>query len=256
MTQKLLVIVMGWMFLKTSSAAEPEKELRPLSTDRPDTTESARTVDAGHFQFEWELAAWERAGKSRNLTLGELNAKFGLNEQMDFQLVLPFYQRERNGPEGFGDIEVRLKWNLWGNDEDSSALALMPYLKLPTARDGLGNDALEGGLIVPLNFAGPGEWDFGTMIQVDILQELEGSNDEAALLYSFTASHPISDAISGFVEIVTARRLSTGADWEVAANTGLVWAWTPTWQLDAGIRIGLSEAAPDLTPFCGVSVKF
>ena len=66
-------------------------ELRPLSTDRPDTTESPYTVDAGHFQFEMEIAAWAKDGRERELTLGELNAKVGLDKATDLQVVLPLY---------------------------------------------------------------------------------------------------------------------------------------------------------------------
>ena len=43
-------------------------------------------------------------------------------------MVLPFYTHVRGGDEGFGDIEIRLKRNLWGNDEGSTALALMQRL--------------------------------------------------------------------------------------------------------------------------------
>lgn len=36
----------------------PDKLMREMSTDRPDTTESPYTVDAGHFQFELDLAEY------------------------------------------------------------------------------------------------------------------------------------------------------------------------------------------------------
>ena len=37
-------------------APVPRSAMRPLSTDRPDTTESPYTVDAGHFQMEMDVA--------------------------------------------------------------------------------------------------------------------------------------------------------------------------------------------------------
>ena len=42
---------------------------------------------------------------------------------------MPFYTHVRDGAEGFGDMEIRLKHNLWGNDEGATALALMPFIK-------------------------------------------------------------------------------------------------------------------------------
>jgi hypothetical protein len=46
--------------------------------------QSPYTVDAGHFQFEMELAAWSKDGRERELSLGELNAKIGLDDLTDF----------------------------------------------------------------------------------------------------------------------------------------------------------------------------
>ena len=63
----------------------PRQAMRPLSTDRPDQTESAYSVDAGHVQFEFEVAKatfgtvsadGDRSG--RELVLGGVNAKVGL----------------------------------------------------------------------------------------------------------------------------------------------------------------------------------
>ena len=79
------------------------------------------------------------------------------------------YVRERTrvspGPatttDGFGDITTRLKVNLWGNDGGRTALAIMPFLKVPTASDGLGNDVVEGGIIVPFAFELPAGWSCG-----------------------------------------------------------------------------------------------
>jgi hypothetical protein len=36
----------------------------------------------------------------------------------------------------------------------------------------------------------------------------------------------------------------------------MTWLATPTWQLDGGIRIGLTDASADYSPFLGMSAKF
>lgn len=231
-------------------------ELRPLSTDRPDTTESPYTVDAGHFQFEMEIAAWAKDGRERELTLGELNAKVGLDNATDLQVVLPFYTQVRNGGEGFGDIEIRLKRNLWGNDEGSTALAVMPFIKLPTAHGDLGNDEFEGGLIVPLAFEGPAGWSCAVMAEGDIEADEDGSGHHFTAVTSATTSHEVTENTGVFFELVSVLSAESGADWEAYFNTGMTWAVTPTWQVDGGVRLGLTDASTDFTPFLGVSTKF
>lgn len=234
----------------------PAAELRPLSTDRPDTTESPHTVDAGHFQFEMEIANWTRNGHDREFALGETNAKIGLDNSTDLQVVLPFYTHVRGGDEGFGDVEIRLKRNLWGNDEGATAMAVMPFIKLPTADGDLGNGDVEGGLIVPFGFEGPAGWDCAVMAELDLEADDDGGDYHLVGVTSATASHDLTEHTAMFLELVGVLSAESGSDWEAYFNTGMTCALTPTWQLDGGIRVGLTGAATDFMPFAGVSSKF
>ncbi len=230
--------------------------LRPLSTDRPDTTESPHTVDAGHFQFEMEIANWTRNGHEREFSLGETNAKIGLNNSTDLQVVLPFYTHVRGGAEGFGDVEIRLKHNLWGNDDGPTALAVMPFIKLPTAKGDLGNGEVEGGLIVPLGFEGPAGWDCAVMAELELEADDDGGGHHLVGVTSATTSHDLTENAGLFLELVSVLSADSGADWEAYFNTGVTWLVTPTWQLDGGVRVGLTSASTDFTPFLGMSTKF
>jgi hypothetical protein len=59
-----------------------------------------------------------------------------------------------------------------------------------------------------------------------------------------------------FLEGVGILSAESGSDAEAYFNTGLTWLVTPVWQLDGGVRIGLTGASTDFTPFLGVSTKF
>lgn len=245
------------LLFSTPAGAAPERPLRDLSTDRPDTTESPRSVDAGHFQFELELAAWEQSGPDRVLNLGELNLKAGLTDSTDLQLVLPLYSRTAGGEEeGFGDLSLRLKYNLWGNDGGATALAVMPYVKLPTAHDGLGNGKVEGGLIFPFAFGLPGGWDAGLMTEIDLAADDPGHGWHVILVQTATVSHDLTENTGFFIELAGILNTETGAGHEAYFNAGLTWAPSPCWQLDGGLRTGLTSASVDLTPFLGLSAKF
>jgi len=252
----VLPVLTAFPFLLLLSTAPAAPPLRELSTDRPDTTESPRSVDAGHFQFELGIAAWERDGGTRTLNLGELNLKAGLDDSTDLQLVLPLFSRTTGGPEGFGDIGIRLKRNLWGNDEGPTALAVMPFVKIPSASEGLGNGKWEGGLIVPFAFTLPGGWDSGLMTEIDFAADEAGDGYHAVFLNSITASHGLTESTAFFVELVSVLSAESGADEEAYFNAGLTWAVRPQWQVDGGLRAGLTSASTDLTPFLGVSAKF
>jgi hypothetical protein len=77
-------------------------------------------------------------------TVGPISLKMGLFNSLDLQLVLEPYthifEREddyyRNTSSGLGDTTVRVKYNLWGNDSGRTALAVVPFVTLPTAARG------------------------------------------------------------------------------------------------------------------------
>ena len=202
-------------------------ELRPLSTDRPDTTESPHTVDAGHFQFEIEIATWTRNGKYRDFSFGQINSKIGLDSSMDLQLVTPFFTHIRNGEEGFGDMQARLKRNLWGNDEGSTSLAVMPFIQFPTSSGDLGSNHVEGGLIVPFAFDGPAGWSCAVMGELDV-EANEESDHHFVGLISATVSQAVTEQTAVFFELVGVLSAESGSDWEAFFNTGMTWLVAPT----------------------------
>ena len=135
----------------------PRESMREMSTDRPDQTESAYTVDAGHFQVEMDLVNYIHADDGV-VTLDAwaapvLNLKVGLLNNVDFQVVFDPYVHARvksagntDSSEGFGDLQTRLKINLWGNDGGKTALAIMPFVKWPLPESTLRNGRTEGGV--------------------------------------------------------------------------------------------------------------
>ena len=142
----------------------PDDVLRSFATDRPTKSDSPYTVDAGHFQYEADLANWTydhyNAARvtSSNLMLGDPVLKAGLTQNTDLEIALaPLNIGEtknratgaRSSTFGFGDIYTRVKFNLTGNDGGDFALALVPYVKAPTSSLGTGNHHWEGGGYVP-----------------------------------------------------------------------------------------------------------
>lgn len=124
----------------------PSELMREMSTDRPDQTESAYTVDAGLFQLEMDFVSTEfdhdRSDgediRSTVWNIAPVNLKVGLLNNVDLQFVLDPYVNARvedrvagtvDKASGVGDFQNRLKINLWGNDGGSTALAIMPFVK-------------------------------------------------------------------------------------------------------------------------------
>lgn len=251
----------------------PRDLMREMSTDRPDKTESPYTVDAGHFQFEMDVLnyAYDRhnglPGDTRieSLSIAPVNLKAGLCNWADLQVVLETYTsvrthvratREVENQRGFGDVTIRLKGNMWGNDEGETALAVMPYVKLPTNQDHLGNNSVEGGLIVPFAVGLPRGWGMGVMTQLDIIRDEPGRGHHPEFVNTITFGHNIVGNLDGYVEFFSAVSTERDSEWIGTFDTGVTYGLTEDIQLDAGINIGVTKAADDWNPFIGISWRF
>jgi hypothetical protein len=252
----------------------PAAEMRELSTDRPDKTESPYTVDAGHFQLETDLVSYthdrvKNAGEdstTNSFAVAPVNLKVGLADNIDLQIVIDTYLHDKttdhlagtvDRASGFGDITVRTKFNLWGNNGGKTAFAIMPFIKLPTASRAVGNGKVEGGIILPLAIELPNGFGLGVMTEVDVNHNETASGYHAEWVNSVTVSHDIAGSLGMYVELFTARIFEPGAHrWDNTADVGFTYALTPNVQFDAGVNFGLSEAADDINPFIGLSVRW
>ena len=276
-------MAMGMVSLVTTEAADksgynlfnptPREHMREMSTDRPDKTESAYTVDAGHYQIEMDVFSYavDRynavPGEQRNesLAIAPMNIKAGLLNNVDLQIVVQPYisLREKNVAaravdehRGFGDVIPRLKVNLWGNDGGTTALAVMPYVKLPTNTDGVGNNSVEGGLIVPLAISLPQEFNLGLMTQLDIVRDEFDDGHHPEFVNTITLSRGIVGELSGFVEFYSSVSTESDSEWVGTFDFGFTYMLTEDIQLDAGAYVGVTRSADDINPFLGLSWRF
>ncbi|HXM32539.1 MAG TPA: transporter [Chthoniobacterales bacterium] len=247
----------------------PDALLRDMATDRPDKTESAFTVDAGHYQIEMDLVSYtyDRSNHKsvKTLTIAPINLKVGVLNNVDLQIIAEIYNvqmtRDRDPGRstrvsGFGDLLLRCKTNFWGNDGGPTALSVMPYVKLPTSRAGLGNGAIEGGIIFPFAMELPGEWDMGAQVEVDYLQDSGSSDYHQEFASTITVSHDIAGKLGGYVELFSNLSTERDADWIATFDFGFTYALSRDVQLDAGTNIGLTDAADDFNPFIGISLRY
>lgn len=229
---------------------------RDLSPDRPDTTESPITVEAGGFQVESSLWAFAKDHSDETWTLGEMNLKAGLTSCTDFQLVLRPWIHERTGDgvtsEGFGDIEARLKWNLWGNDSGKTAGALMPYVSIPT-HTAVSTGEWEGGLIFPVSVELNDRLGFGCQVEAARAWNSDDSEYDWDILHSAVLGISITDKLGAFIEYVG---VAGDGDYEATGNIGLTWASTENLQWDIAVGLGLNDAAEDLSIAQGVTFRF
>lgn len=243
----------------------PREFLRPLSPDRPDVTESAYTVDAGWLQVEMDVLGFARDRTERQTeewSIAPLIFKLGLTNTVDFQIGITPYSFSRATLESgevisesstLPDLTLRVKVNLWGNDEGATALSVMPFITVPTHNLG---SSVEGGIIFPFALQLAEDWRLGSIATVALLRNADDAGYHATYVNSLVLSYDFAADWGAFVELVSIVSTERRADWIASANGGLTYALTSDLLLDTGIRLGLTPAAPDVNVFVGLTVRF
>ena len=199
------------------SAASDGPPLRPFCTDRPTKSDGACTVDAGHFQIESDVfnATTQRSGGVTTDTylFTDPTLKYGLTDTVDIEASLAPYEEARTHIAGatrrvygVGDLYLRAKINLVGANGGMVAATLYPYLKAPTARDGIGDGAWEGGLIAPLVIKLNDAFSLTFDPELDVTENMDDSGHHVGTAQLIDLSWQLSKAVTVYGELWTAPR--------------------------------------------------
>src|SRR5215472_1486261 len=192
----------------------PADQLRPFCTDRPSKGTGPCTVDAGHLQIESDIFNATLQNSNGVVTDTYLytnpNFRLGLTQNLDVELSFSPYMEVvthdhtagiRTDDSGFGDMFLCVKASLVGNGQGTFSAALDPFLKIPTAPLSIGNGAVEGGLVVPLQYALSDAWSVSFVPEVDVLKNEIDDGRHAAGVLAVSVTRAISSQFSASAEI-------------------------------------------------------
>lgn len=248
--------------LPMAAGAEPS----PICTDRPTKANALCTVPVGKLQLETSAVSWSLTkadgARSELLTLGSSFFKVGLSQHSDLQIGFTPYVSSsakqdgtRNRISGFGDVVVRYKHRLT-SDASKLQIGIIPFSKLPTARDGIGNEKVEGGLAVPISFpAGAATVTLGP--ELDLLADSDGSGHHLGVINLANLSISVAPRLNLVGEVWTNFNFDPGGSIKQAsADAALAYALSDDLQLDAGANLGLTRDTSDIELYAGLSARF
>lgn len=250
--------------------AQPANALRPLCPDRPAKGTAPCTVDKGHWQLELDAADLTHDfedGASTDVWLVSPMVKLGVADRMDVEASLAPWTRvstrsaygaPKQVRTGVGDLYARAKLKLSGAADSPNGLAVEPFVKIPTAREGVGNRAWEGGVLAPAALDLPRGWSLGLAPEADVVRDASGEGHHLAIQLPVGLGHDIGP-LAGTVELWMQDDFDPGGETR-QYSLDLAAAWQPRshpdLQLDGGVNFGLNKAAPDLQLYVGLSRRF
>lgn len=218
-------------------------------------------------QIEADLFGWQatRHGGERVdvLVFSNPTLKLGLSDSSDIQLNwFPYaraHSRDAAGNvtinEGIGDLSLRFKQRLTTPDGHLQ-LAVLPFVKLPTAPSRVGNGKVEGGIAMPINYSIDGGWTVTLGPQLDELADSDGRGHHVGVTGLVNIAKQFG-AFTLYTKISTAQAFNpAGTVRQWSYDVALAWLPTRNWQFNLGANIGLNSHPPDLSSYIGLSARF
>lgn len=254
--------------LATPAVAQdaPAATPTPICTDRPTKANSICTVPTGTFQLETDAINWttNRDGGVRTDVILYTNPylKYGLGAKTDIEFNIAPYVTVRSSAGGshttiggVGDLYVRLKQQI--TDSSSKVqVGIIPFVKAPTARRGIGNREWEGGVALPVVFTLPQGFTLNFGPEVDLLADGDGSGRHAQAIGVVNLAKSAGKATL-YAELWSAHNFDpAGTVHQYSADVAIAYLAAPTVQLDVGANFGLNRFTPDAQVYAGISTRF
>lgn len=252
---KILLVGALTLCVTTTFAQEPDKralatEPTPYILNRGDLQ-----LEAGLLSLTQDRFNHERSGdRVTSLDLGTTLWRFGVTGRLEVQALVELHRHHRLASSeaeqvhsGFGDVTLRLKQNVWGNDGRATALAVMPYLLIPTNSHDMSFDRVEGGVIAPFMVTFADGYDITAVAEWGYLRDGDDGGYHSEFGSAFTFNHPLSGNWAASQEFASQYSLEVDAPWLATAGIGLSYAVNANMQADAGCSIGLTRATDDVS---------
>jgi len=242
--------------------ALPAFAAHPLITDDPDTQ------GKGKFQVEVNgESGFDRetvAGVTVKARLSEIatSLSYGVTKEVDLIVGIPYrnYSVKEDGTtvaeeNGFSDVAIEVKWRFF--EKDGFALAFKPGVSLATGDEqkglGTGKTGYSALLIAskelePLTF----------LVNLGHIRN-ENKADEQVGLWHISAAvlYKATEHLKLVANVGQETNTDKNADKEPAfALAGAIYAFTDSFEIDLGIKVGLNDPEMDTTYLAGAVFRF
>ena len=258
----------------TPAAASPSAPASPpalsaICTDRPTKSSGACTVDAGHFQYEADIA---------NATFQHLDGvttdtylvtnptlKYGVTSNIDVEATLSPLEivttHAEGGPThtiaGVGDLYLKLKYDFLSAYGGNLQAAIIPYVKAPTARHGIGDGSVEGGALLPASYKLNSLLTFTITPEVDDLKDSDGTGHHLNTEQLINVGVSLPQNVTVYGELWGDWNFDpTGTVRQYSADVAAAYVIGQYLQLDGGLNFGLNRYTPGVQAYVGISQKF
>jgi opacity protein-like surface antigen len=236
-----------------AAASAPEPSVEP---DRPDQTSLPTTVPQGAAQLEGGVV-YERTDSDDRAFHVEATLRFGLTDRLELRLEGEPFVHLWDGEEtsGLGDLTLSIRYRFLDARQDSPwpALAVQPYVKLPTAHEPIGSERTDFGMILIAGLDLPGGFGAAFNAEVAALGQRDGYLIQA-LVSAGIGRELIANTLSAYLEVLWSSQDEHEGSSRTGIGTGLSWKVARRLAVDLGFEATVGGRGPDYMVRSGLSV--
>jgi hypothetical protein len=239
-----------------SAPALAQSQSAVIEPDRPDLTNGVNTVAPGILQIEFG-ANFTRDGGKTDVGL-PVTGRFGVTTRLELRVDATSVESdvaENVRSTGIGDIAAGAKFRLWYGRGGLPPSSIAPAINVRATRSHTG--LMFGDLDYTLAWLTG--FDVGPQAHVDLNYRIgaisagRASPHFAQHLASMSVNVTPAETWAPYVELYWISREEPEAAATTAIDTGFIHTITPRLAIDAGVQIGVSQAASTFGFFAGVS---
>lgn len=245
------------LFFTLLSSATAAFAAHPLVTD------DAGTMGTGKAQLELngEYGHDREEGVTTKTMEGAATLSYGIRETVDLVVGLPYqHSREKSADatvseNGFADTALEVKWRFYEHDDLS--MAIKPGLTLPTGDEEKGLGA--GKATYSLFFIASQDMEpWGFHLNLGYTRNENTLEEEKDLWHaSIAATAAVTENLTAVANLGVESNPDKLATTDPAfLLAGLVYALSEEFDLDCGLKYGLTDPETDYTVLAGVTWKF
>lgn len=224
----------------------------PITTDRPQVTNSSIVVPCGGLQFENGIAETGNAGQ-RTFDLPETSIRIGVAGKTELRIAAPGYfwndQTSSGFSTGLGDTIVGFKAQL--GPVKGFDVSLIPSVSMPTGARAISSGSYDPSLQLPWSRALSKSWTAAGMFSLSWPTQPAGRNltGQASAYFDRQLTQPWD----AYVEYSGSFPQRGGPQHQIGFGTA--YKISPHQQLDFHCNVGLSAAVPDHSIGIGYSFR-
>jgi Putative MetA-pathway of phenol degradation len=180
---------------------------------RAQVTETPKTIEPGSVLIRMDAISLgiqpdtSAPNQYKTLALGTTIVSAGITDSLDFEVGTQLFLRDTfstSGQDethsGIGDVSLRSKWAFWRDPSSNEEAAVIPYVMLPTHSSAVGNNSVQGGIILPWAREIAAGLKAGAMIEWDELRNVSNTRYDTRWYGSAVVQWDLGGKIGAYAE--------------------------------------------------------